>query len=248
MARKKSAGPQGSVDLSKLEYPKWVEGGGYGGYGMDLRHEMYSSLRGRSIPEDLIDDASGFAQHSEVRWSVPPEPGKSVQEGHYEIYALIGPDAEQGELSVRDASTLKPPKTVGEALAFFLSIELSALKRARGAPVRVGGHLPRSTIAFIAHDLLQNYTVSPPGPYLQELISDLLKVPRPSKEEVELYAARERAAFILAQVPNLSSEIIAKKVGVDRTSLSRWRKEKRFQERVSQVREFLEVRRKKVVE
>jgi hypothetical protein len=238
MAKKKSGGSLGAVDLSKLYLPKSV----HEGYWFHLRDEMYSSLRGRSIPEDLIADAAGFAQHSEVRWSVPPEPGKSVQEGHYEIYELIGPDSEQGEQSVRDASTLKPPKTVGEALAFFLSIELRALKGAQAAPVRVGGRLPRSTIAFIAQDLLQNYTVSPPGPYLQELIFDLLNIPRPSAEEVEQYAARERAVYIVAQMPKLSSEIIAKQVGVDRTSLSRWKNEKRFQERVSQIREWLKSR------
>jgi hypothetical protein len=51
--------------------------------------------------------------------------------------------------------------------------------------------------------------------------------------------ARERAADILAQAPDVSSESIAKEVGVDRTSLSRWKKDPRFQKKVSQLREFL---------
>lgn len=118
-------------------------------------------------------------------------------------------------------------------------------KGAQGAPVRAGGLLPRSIIAFVAHDLLRNYDVTSPGPYLMELISDLLGISQPRDEDVEYYTSREKAAYILAQAPHMSSEVVAKAVGVDRTSLSRWKKEPRFQERVLQVREVLEARERK---
>jgi hypothetical protein len=84
-----------------------------------------------------------------------------------------------------------------------------------------------------------NGSPPPPGPYLQKLIYDLLKISDPSQEEVSLHASKEQAAYILAQAPDLGSELIAGLVNVDRTSIDRWKKDQKFQARVSALREFM---------
>ena len=239
MAKKKNAKPMGSTDLSGLLYPT---GDMWPSYWFDLRDKTYFALRGRSIPEDLIDAARRFDQHSQLAWNSRPKPSASLREGDYEIEDH---GSDEGQKVVQHASTSKPPKTVGEALAFCLSVELSKLKKEKGAPVRARGFLPRSTIAFVAYDLLRNYDVTSPGPYLMELISDLLDISQLRDENVEEYTSREKAAYIVAQAPRVSSEEIAKSVGVNRTSISRWKKDPRFQERVLQVREVLKSRTRK---
>ncbi|MET4033027.1 MULTISPECIES: CII family transcriptional regulator [unclassified Bradyrhizobium] len=239
MARKKTANSKQTIDLSGLNYPT---GDMWRSYWFDLRDQTYFALRGRSIPGDLIDAARRFDQHSQLAWNSLPNPNESLREGDYEIEDL---GSEEGQQVVQSTSTSKPPKTVGEALAFCLSMELSKLKGAQNAPVRAGGLLPRSTIALVAYDLLSNYDVTSPGPYLMELISDLLGISQLRDENIEEYTSRERAAYILAQAPHVSSEEAAKAVGVNRTSISRWKKDPRFQERVLQVREVLKSRRSK---
>lgn len=210
----------------------WVQGG----FDADLRFEMYNSLRGRTIPEGIVDAVSGCAYHSEVVWHTAPQTEFSVQEDHYEIYDLVDADSVEGE---RLAQTAGEPRTTGEALAFFLRQEVQALKETGNSPVRSGGRLPHSTIAYIAFDLLQSYTVAPPGPHLQELIRALLKLSTAPKDQVGSYIAKEKAAYILAQSPELGLSTIASVVDVDRTTVSRWTKEEKFIARVSQLREFM---------
>lgn len=222
-----------SLGMIRLYLPTdWVQGG----FDADLRHEMYESLRGRSIPEALIDAVSGFAHHSEIVWHVPPQPGTIIQDNHYDVIYLIGPDAEQGE---RLAQTWVQPSTAGEVVAFCLSQELQALNETRSSPVRSGGRLPHSTMAYIAFDLLESYTVAPPGPYLQKLIRGLLKLATAAQDQVSSYISKEKAAYILAQAPELSVGFIASMVDVDRTTVSRWTKEDKFKARVSRLREFM---------
>ncbi|MCA1470329.1 hypothetical protein I6F09_20790 [Bradyrhizobium sp. IC3195] len=232
MARKRSGETNNSGMVSVYLPTDWVQGG----FGADLRQEMYDSLRGRTIPEDLIEAASGCSYHSEIVWHVPPQPGEDVQDDHYDVLHLTGLDAETGE---RLAQTWAEPRTAGEALAFCLSQELKALKETGNSPVRSGGRLAYSTIAYIAFDLLQGYTVAPPGPYLQKLIQGLLKLSTAAEEQVSTYVSKEKAAYILAQAPHLGLGFIASVVDVDRTTVSRWTKEQKFKARISQLREFM---------
>jgi hypothetical protein len=232
MARKRNKGGSAHEMIGLYLPTDWVQGG----FDADLRHEMYESLRGRTIPEGIIEAVSGCAYHSEVVWYVPPQPGSLTQNEHYDVIYLVDPDEEKGE---RLAQTGAEPRTAGEALAFFLSQELQALKEAGNAPVRSGGRLPHSTIAYIAFDLLQGYIVAPPGPYLQRLIHGLLKLSPAAQEQVSSYISKEKAAYILAQAPDLSLSFIAGLVDVDRTTVSRWTKEQKFQVRVSQLREWM---------
>lgn len=233
MARKRSK----SASISKttrLYLPtEWVRGG----FDADLRHGMYESLcSARTIPQGIIEAVSGCAYHSEVVWHVSPQLGSLTQEDDYEINYLLEGDAEKGE---RLAQRGGQPRTTGEALAFFLAQELEALSENGNAPVRTGGLLPPSTIAYIAFDLLQSYIVAPPGRYLQRLIQGLLKLSTAADEAVSSYISREKAAYILAQAPDLSSSSIAGLVDVNRTTVSRWTKEPKFQARVSQLRDWM---------
>lgn len=219
--------------VSGLYLPtQWVEGG----VDADFRSEMYSALHSRPIPKGLIEIVSGFAHHSEVVWLISPQPGQAITDEQYEIIQLLGPESEKGErLNMHGG----PPRTASEALAFCLSIELSAYKEMPTSPVRSGGLLPPSTIAYIAFDLLQSYTIAPPGPFLQRLIAELLKIPAISDNELRLRAAKQRAAYIVAQAPNLKADRIAELLEVDRRSIDRWKKDEEFEARVAELRELI---------
>lgn len=230
MAQKRDSEAQKTI---RLYLPTdWVQAG----FDADLRGEKYESLRGRTIPEALIEAVSGFAYHSEIVWHAPPQPNSIIRDDQYDIIYLIGPDAEKGE---RLAQTWAEPKTAGEALAFCLSLELEVLKRVGNSPVRSGGRLPPSTIAYIAFDLLEGYTVAPPGPYLQRLIRDLLKLSTAAQDQVSSYTSQQKAAYIMAQAPDLSLSSIASLAGVDRKTVSRWTREPEFKARVAQLCEFI---------
>lgn len=232
MARKRSGETNKGQMVSVYLPTDWVQGG----FDADLRQEMYDSLRGRTIPENLIQAASGCSYHSEIVWHVPPQLGEDIEDDQYEVLYLTGLDAQTGE---RLAQTWAEPKTAGEALAFCLSKELKALKEIGNSPVRTGGRLPYSTIAYIAFDLLQGYTVAPPGPNLQKLIQGLLRLSTAAEEQVSTYVSKEKAAYILAQAPHAALDFIARVVDVDRTTVSRWTKEQKFKARISQLREFM---------
>lgn len=233
MARKRSKSASASKTIRLYLPTEWVRGG----FDADLRHEMYEALSSaRTIPQGIIEAVSGCAYHSEVVWHIPPQLGFLTQDDDYEIDYLLGEDAENGERLAQEGGQ---PKTTGEVLAFFLAQELEALSGNGNAPVRAGGLLPPSTIAYIAFDLLQSYIVAPPGPHLQRLIQGLLKLSSAGDEAVGSYISRQKAAYILAQAPDLSSSSIAELVDVNRTTVSRWTKEPKFQARVSQLRDWM---------
>lgn len=230
--RKTGRRNSGAGRTYQLDYPNYDLGAHYR---FALRDKMYNALENRFIPQDLVDWARTGAPHAELRWLIPPLGNASIAEAEFEVLEESA-GSEKNELLLRGARLDEPPKTVGEALACFLSEELSRLRRAKNAPVRVGKLLPRSTIAWIAFDLVTSHELLPPGPYLRELLFDLLDIARPTEEEIDQYAARYRAACILAQAPELNSEEIARELGVNRSSVSRWRADPKFQEWVSHIR------------
>jgi hypothetical protein len=131
------------------------------------------------------------------------------------------------------------PKTAGETLAYYLSAEIDATRGSSHAAVRRGKHLARSTVAWVANDLLEGCQSFPPGHYLKELLRKLLDVDRQKKSLSKQYAARTRAVWIVAQAPDMDSEEIARELGVDRSSVSRWRRDRSFEERVSNMRKHI---------
>ncbi|MET4024384.1 hypothetical protein [Bradyrhizobium sp. S3.2.12] len=223
----------GTSQVVRIYLPTdWVEGG----VGADLRKEMYSQLHNRPIPRDLVETVSGFGYHFEVAWLSPPQREQVVREEDYEITPQLEPDSENGERLTMQGG---PPRTTSEALAYCLSMELYAHNEMQTSPVRSGGLLPPSTVAYIAFDLLQSYTAAPPGPFLQRLIYDLLKIPTISDKELRERAAKERAAYMVAQAPSLSAKLIAELLQVDRRTIDRWKKNEEFNSRVTELREFI---------
>jgi hypothetical protein len=135
-------------------------------------------------------------------------------------------DSEKGEI------------TASEALAFLLRILLRDLQHAmrdrKAAPVRHLNHLPRSLMAEIAMDLLQNCETwgRGPGPWLSCLIRELLDLApyrQGMSREVEV---QEVAARIIAQRPDVGTRELARDLDVNASTISRWRRSSKFKEMV----------------
>lgn len=146
------------------------------------------------------------------------------------------------------------PSTAGELLACVLRSFLQEHQRASNAnkiegdrkappPVCKGGKalLPPTTIAEAASDLLEDCQVCgyPPGPQLTALLQELLGTDRPRLGASREYAARDRAAWLLAEAPSLSARKIAKEVGVVHTSVMAWLKDPKFQQLVQTRRHLV---------
>jgi hypothetical protein len=127
-----------------------------------------------------------------------------------------------------------------EALAFLLRSELRQLKyaeRRSSAKARTDPHLiPRSTIADVAWDLLQRSAWRyPPGEALVDLIRELLNLENPKPKHPRRPEAQESAAKILAEDPTIGVAELAKAVGVNKSSVSRWIKHPSFKAMVERA-------------
>jgi hypothetical protein len=133
------------------------------------------------------------------------------------------------------------PKTAGDALAGCLRSQL-ALLDAETAPVRSKKMLAPSVIAGVAIDILETCVLfdQPPGQELVDLFRALLKVDkRPLKSSRE-FSARYRAAWMLAQKPNVSTRQLARILGVEPSSVSRWRKDASFGKMVESKKQSIQ--------
>jgi DNA-binding MarR family transcriptional regulator len=133
------------------------------------------------------------------------------------------------------------PKTAGDALAGCLRSQL-ALLDAETAPVRSKKMLAPSVIAGVAIDILATCVLfdQPPGQELVDLFRALLKVDkRPLKSSRE-FSARYRAAWMLAQKPNVSTRQLARILDVEPSSVSRWRKDASFGKMVESKKQSIQ--------
>lgn len=132
------------------------------------------------------------------------------------------------------------PMDAGELLSRELLGRLPALQ-VRNAPIRHGGHLAKSTIAAAAHCVLEDLSEKQagPGPYLLELLAALLDINTVVDRDVRLFRKRKMAVEILAQDAQLGTRTLARLVGVDASTVSRWLKDAKFQEQVLSFRKFL---------
>src|SRR6516165_9897866 len=128
--------------------------------------------------------------------------------------------------------------TASEYLAFFLRICLRdleyAVRRGNSAPVRTEKLVPRSVIAWVATDLLGscelwNYS---PGPQLNGLIRELLNVDSNKAGATRHVEEQKQAAFIIAQDPKVHTRELAKKLDVNASTISRWRRNPEFKKEV----------------
>jgi len=96
--------------------------------------------------------------------------------------------------------------------------------------------LPRSTIATIAMDILETNQLfgNAPGEELIQLLRELLDVDKQKAKADRQFVARDEASWILAQAEGdpVPTRVLARTVGVNASSISRWRKEPAFREMI----------------
>lgn len=235
--RPDSAGPKLVYPHGDLSIEEWLE----------TRSMMYSELRDRLIPADVIQAVQDGRQHAPVSWLSAS--GESPKTDRDDVSPVVAPAPEpyrdeesiEAQVSIGEADLTDGwPKTAGETLAHFLSAEIEPIRRSSNSPARRGKHLPRATISWVANDLLEGCRRSPPGYYLKELLRKLLDADRLKKNQSKQYVARTGAVWIVAQAPERDSEEIARELGVDRSSVSRWRADPDFQRRVSNTRKYID--------
>ena len=127
-----------------------------------------------------------------------------------------------------------------EALALFLRLNLRNLKyaetRHNGSPVRTLQNIPRSLIAEVAMDLLECCEMKgyPPGPRLNKLVRELLNLERDRHSMPREIEKQERAANMLAASPEMTTRRLARTIGVNASTVSRWRKSPVFKKMVEE--------------
>jgi hypothetical protein len=134
----------------------------------------------------------------------------------------------------------KKGMSASEALAFFLRMDLRALKNEErernAAPVRALKRVPRSLIAEIAMDLLGSCETwgYPPGHFLNSLVRELLNLDQDRQGMSRDVERQELAAAIVAQAPEVGTRQLAKAVHVNASTISRWRRSAEFKKLVEQ--------------
>ena len=120
-----------------------------------------------AAPADVIDAVESNRQHASVAWLTPSgEPAKTTDADFFPVVIQPYKDAEIAEPHTGEAQlTDNWPKTAGETLADFLCIKIDATIGSSDAPVRRGKQLAKSTVSWVANDLLEGCHRFPPGPF-----------------------------------------------------------------------------------
>jgi hypothetical protein len=218
-----------SADVSVIEEPRlsleeWKH----------VRDAAFAQLRKAVtiIPRELIDLVEGFDRRTLVQVVFSKTPDEAgLQFGIKRTGKRKQNTDEQNAL------------TASEALAYFLRTELRNLKYAekkrKAAPVRRSKLVPRSVISEIAMDLLDSCTDAP-GPFLNQLVRELLNVGTDKHGEPRQFEAQEQAASIVAQYPTVPTRALARVVKVNPSTVSRWRRSSEFQARVEEHKQIHE--------
>jgi hypothetical protein len=158
------------------------------------------------------------------------------------------PDEETDHLANagrRAAELLSPkaPDTAGELFALHLRDHLQELEAAEHAsrkgksseaPVRERGMLPRSSIAVLAVDLLEDCMANgyPPGPQLTSLITSLLKVKPATLIGNPIFPQKHAASWILSYHLIARADIgprpLARAVSVPLSTAQGWLRDPKF--------------------
>ncbi|MBR1250007.1 hypothetical protein JQ609_24165 [Bradyrhizobium sp. AUGA SZCCT0169] len=202
----------------------------------DTRVRMYAELRRRSVPLDILEALLDERYYAPISW----ETGSGEFSRTPLVAAAPQPYVDEettfkSSIAAEEPGADNPPKTAGEALALWLADELDLTRSADKGAVRRGKNLPLTTIAWVANDLLDGCRRFPPGPYLRQLIRKLLNVDRLKINQSKQFEARQGAIWIVAHFPLITSEEIANELGVNRSSVSRWRKEASFKEQAREL-------------
>jgi hypothetical protein len=106
--------------------------------------------------------------------------------------------------------------------------------RVRGGPALPGALIARATMQMI--DALEGDLGG--RPYLREILVLLLEVKNYSVKESRKPSQQHVAKMLFGLNPDLGSNFVAKRVGVANSTVSRWRKDKKFQNGISDFIEF----------
>jgi hypothetical protein len=215
----------GEVDLDSREWEA-------------MRKATFTKLRNRGIPDELIDLVEHFEEQTDVTLYLFRAEGSDVA-------LRFGIKANKKSRSERLAEfkellKYRPentPLTAGDALAVCLRIHVRSLRygelKRSGAPVRASGLLPRSVIGETALDLLDSCrnTNRAPGPHLVCLFRELLNLDvdhgLTTYDDVKTWMA-----FAIARNPKIATRALARKIGVEPSTVSRWRRSPEFKQAV----------------
>ena len=125
------------------------------------------------------------------------------------------------------------------------SDETATLLNAGGShPARRHGHVPQALINDLLAEMLYHCrdNLRVPSILLCRMVERQLGTQRHGLHNVRNPVAWLRAAKLLADGPGMSSREVAKLVGVDHTSVSRWRKTEGFNKEVESPRGYPPIR------
>jgi hypothetical protein len=214
-----------------------------------IRTAAFARLRKEGfIPDALIDLVESHKERSLVQTSFQKTSDKAIRfrieridkEAKHDFVRRLA-EIIAAQTRIENADQEKS-LTASEALAFFLRINLRELKYAekkhKPAPARTLKLVPRSVIAEIAMDLfascsLWNYA---PGPFLQELFRELLDIESRKNVLPRSLDAQKSAAFIVAQIPAVRTRELARRVQVNPSTISRWRRSSEFNAEVEKAK------------
>jgi hypothetical protein len=199
-----------------------------------------------AIPPDLITAVKEFRGDAVVSWATrdgrpaTPEDERAIPmvETQQKNSPQKNSDPTGDQSDPDDWFSSSLPKTACEALAMCLRGRLAALRESGPAPVRSGKMVPQSVIARIAVDML------PVGTQLNNLIRELLQVDRRSATGDREFAARHKATWIKAQAGDFGVRALAKEVGVNASTVTRWLRDPEFHNEISDRQRFIELARK----
>jgi hypothetical protein len=215
---------------------------------MKKRKALLAELRSHGLPTELFKALDSFGYGLSVRWlnerGEKPEIGDRVfpvVEPRQKKFKPTAADVRQYEKAValfQAAHAISPmPSHVGEATAYWLLKQLSALRGGQYAPVRTQNKLARSSIAAAAMMLLESLV--PDGAFLVDLIRELLEVKLPGQAETKEFQARKAAIQIWAQIPDIGVRRLARSVGVNPSTISRWQRDPEFVKELEDCRRWI---------
>ena len=168
---------------------------------------------------------------------------EALHERMNRLYYIL---VERGGFKYMDAKNILTglDQTGIENVAKWLRQEIAQLreveKLGEAAPVRRGLTMSPADISDLAVTLLEAL-LDQSEPELIALIAELLNVDKHRRDKAQRSKKEEmgNAAFIEAQIEGLSNRDLAKEVGVDHTTISRWRKNPDYKKRVEFVKSVL---------